>query len=252
MKIGIIGAGNLGKSIIDCLVKNNINPLVSDNTNHIYRGIEILHNNIELAKESNVIILTVKPFAIGNVLKEIDKEIKAKLIISFAAGLPLKHYESKINAKFVRAMTNLAVKNSQGMTVYKIGNKCSSDERLIINKLFSYFGNYLELEDESLIDLTTALSGSGIAYFIKIFETFIKTATENGMNHNQAKKIILETVKGSVSLMDNANIINCIATKGGTTQQGLKEFEKRNLDLIISDVILKTIQKCKIIGAKND
>ena len=98
----------------------------------------------------------------------------------------------------------------------------------------------------------TGISGSGIAYLIKIINVFIESAESFGMDKETAQKIILETVKGALSLIEDSESINCIASKGGTTEEGLKEFEERDLDGILKKVIIKTIDKCKLIGGQNE
>ena len=254
MRIGLIGSGNLGKSIINALTYHNITPLVSDAVKGEYRGITIGTDNIYVIKNSDLIILCVKPQVMEFVLEEIKNDLKEKLTITFAAGLPLEFYESRSNARFVRVMTNMALKYSQGVNIYKLGKNSVARDKEIVEKVINCFGYVLETDDESLIDTVTGVSGSGIAYFIKIIDVFVKSAQKYDLSEDESKKIVYETVKGAVRLMESGepadSIISKIASKGGTTEQGLKEIDERGLSNILESTVKKTIEKCKSLGSK--
>ncbi len=227
MKIGIIGAGNLGKAIIDCMQKNNQELTASSRTPSTYRNIDITANNKKLAEESDIIILTVKPNTMQEVLNEIKTHTKDKLIMTFAAGLKISFYEKRTapQARIVRVMTNLAIKNQKGMSAYTLSKTCTGQDRNTTEKLLSYLGKHTEVEQEDMLDIITGVSGSAIAYFIKIMDIFRESAAKHGIPKKQAKEIIMETVKGSLSLMENTDqnsnqLISSIASKGGTTEQG--------------------------------
>jgi len=253
MKLGIIGAGNLGKAIIDQMMENEIETMAGDINEGAYKGIKIIADNKKVAQNSDVIILAVKPQSMSDVLTEIMDCVSDKLIISFAAGLKIKFFESKLNANIVRAMTNIAIRNRQGVTVYKLGNSCSIEDKGITEEILNYLGKCIEVDDEDLLDIVTGISGSGIAYFIRIIDVFIEFAKSQGMDEKIAKRVIIETVRGALSLMEDNGyttheIISSIASKGGTTEQGLKELEERDLDETLRAVLSKTIEKCKEIS----
>ncbi len=259
MKIGIIGAGNLGKAIIDSMQKNNIPIMATSRTPHTYKNTEITSNNNKLAKESDIIIMAIKPQSMEEALNEIKSHTKNKLIITFAAGLKISFYEKRTapEAKIVRAMTNLAIKNQKGISAYTLSKTCTEQDRNTTEKLLSCLGKHTEIEQEDMLDVITGVSGSGIAYFIKIMDIFQESATKHGLDKKQAKEIIMETVKGSLNLMENTDqsnnqLISHIASKGGTTEQGLKELKERDLEKILNNTIEKTIEKCKTIGDNNE
>ena len=259
MKLGIIGAGHLGKAIIDSMQKNNIPIMAASRTPSTYKNTEITSDNKKLAKESGIIILTVKPDSMQEVLNEIKDNTKNKLIITFAAGLKMSFYEKRTapEAKIVRAMTNLAIKNQKGMSAYTLSNTCTGQDKNTTEKLLSYLGSYTQAEHEDMLDVITGVSGSGIAYFIKIMDIFQESAEKHGIGKTQAKNIIIETVKGALCLMENTDqtssqLLDSIASKGGTTEQGLKELKERDLEDILISTIEKTIEKCRTIGDEHD
>lgn len=256
MKVGIIGAGNIGKAIIDRIAGNDVNILVSGKNEEAYKGIRITADNKKVAQNSDAIILAVKPRSMSGILKQIKGYVNAKLVISVAAGLKIQFFESKLDAKIVRVMTNLAIKNGQGVSVYKLGNSCNLEDKKIVERILGHLGKCIEVNDENLLDVVTGISGSGIAYFIRIIDIFVESAESYGMDKKMAQDIILETVKGALSLMENGGhnhkgMICGIASKGGTTEQGLKELEEKDLDGILRGAITKTIEKCKLMGDKD-
>src|SRR3989344_1759586 len=220
MKIGIIGAGNLGKAIIDGLMAKSVVPGVSSKAEQDYRGIKISSDNRGIAKKSEVIILTVKPSEIDCVLKEIKAECKGKMLISFAAGLRMSYYEKRADAKIVRAMTNIAASENLGFSVYSC-RRCNEADKEKLSYVLGILGKAFETEDESLIDAATSISASGIAYLILILQCFIDCAMKNGFNEKIAKEIVLETATAGARLLkrDTAeNLLESIASKGGTTE----------------------------------
>lgn len=257
--IGIIGAGNLGKALITCMQKNSIHVIASSRTPSIYNNLQITEDNKKLARESDIIILTVKPSTIGNVLEEIKENAKNKLIISFAAGLRLSYYESRLGpgAKIVRSMTNLALINNEGLTAYAFSRSCTHEDKETSITLLKSLGLSLEVQNEDHLDVITGVSGSGIAYIIRIMDIFENAAVARGLSVSDAKTIVRETMKGALSLTEesgskNKDTIGKIASKGGTTEQGLNCLEQNHLEEILASAIEKTIDKCKIMGESHE
>ncbi len=250
MKIGIIGAGNLGKAIIDGLISKNMLFSVSDRFEKSYRGISILDNNKEVAEKSDIIILTVKPSDLDSLLSEIKEATGKKTVISFAAGVKLSYYEKRTDAKLVRAMTNLAVRECSGFIMYKC-SRCNASDKEKIQEIFSMLGVATETKEEALLDASTAMSGSGIAYLVKIFQCFIDNAAKSGFLGDAAKDMVLQTVIGATALLkkDRAqDIISKVASKGGTTEKGLLVMKNSNIEGLLEKVIEMTLLKCRNIG----
>ncbi len=253
MNIGIIGAGNLGKALIDCLLKQDVPVLASSRRNETYNGLAIQSNNKCIVKKSDIVVIAVKPSSVAQVLNEIKNEIHNKLVISFVAGIRLEYYESIAEAKFLRAMTNLGVMYNQGFSAYKIGRYCDQHDNAEINKFFDLLGQHSSVEDEFLLDAATGISGSGIAYILKIIGVFLQSAQEHGFSEDDADKIVLGTIKGAISLIENSNLtieelITLIASTGGTTEQGLNKLSIEGLSDILKNTIRVTVNKSKNIG----
>ena len=256
MKLGIIGAGNLGKAIISALKEENIQIKASSLHPQQYEGISIITDNKSIAKASDIIILAVKPKDIPRVIGEIKEESRNKLVLSFAAGITLEFLESRLNSRIARVMTNLAVKKKKGISVYKTGKSCNHQDKAIIEGILSRLGKCIEVKEEKIIDTATAVSGSGLAYFIEIISIFIASTESYTNNKELSRLLVLETIKGATALIEESpgdykGIITSIASKGGTTEEGLKAMKAKGLSQIIKCVLDKTIDKCRKIGAES-
>lgn len=246
MQIGIIGIGNIGKSLIERL-SDKYKVSASDIEQGECKGVKIVADNAKVAGNSDIILLAVKPQHISNVLDSIREKAKDKLVITFAAGLKLDSYD--IDARLIRVMPTIAMKTRESMSTYMLGSKCTEEDKKAVEEILGHLGKTLQVTDESLLDVITGLSGSGIAYFIRIIDEFIKTGKARGIE--DPKEIVLQTVKGAIALMEKEEsdeLIRTIASEGGTTELGLKELEEKELSKILHGVIDKTIDRCNSIG----
>lgn len=253
MNIGIIGAGSLGKALIDCLLKHDIKVYASSRKSETYKGLDIQANNKGIVNNSDIIVITVKPSSVAEVLDEIKNEIHNKLVISFVAGIRLQYYESMADAKFLRAMTNIGVMHSRGFSAYKAGRYCDRRDNDRIKQFFDLLGQHICVEDELLLDVATGISGSGIAFILKIIGVFLQSSQENGFSKDDADKIVLGTIKGAINLIENSKmtieeLITLIASKGGTTEQGLNKLQIQGISDLLKNTIRSTINKSKEIG----
>lgn len=251
MKVALIGAGNLGAAIIKMFLKNNIDFIAADKFVKEAAGVKVIQDNKEAVNQSEVILLAVKPQFMEEVVKDIKEELKDKCIITVAAGLKIGFYENILeNSRITRVMPNMGLKEGQGVIAYKYNDNCTSDDKAMVEKVLSTLGDLVEVQNEDDLDLITGLSGSGIAYFVKIIDTFIKAGKDSGMDEETSKRVVLGTVKGAAELIHNGccsneDIITSIASKGGTTEQGLQELEEKKMDEILKGTIDRTINKCK-------
>ena len=251
MKVALIGAGNLGAAIIKMFLKNNIDFIAADKFVKEVEDVKVVQDNKEAVEGSDVVLLAVKPQYMEEVITEIKQDLKDKCIITVAAGLKIGFYNAILdNARITRVMPNMGLREGQGVIAYKFDEACTSDDKSSVEKVLATLGDLVEVQDEADLDLITGLSGSGIAYFIKIIDTFIKAGKDSGMDAETSKRVVLGTVKGAVELIHNSSysneeIITSIASKGGTTEQGLQELEEKKMDEILKGTIDRTISKCK-------
>jgi pyrroline-5-carboxylate reductase len=196
-------------------------------------------NNIEAVKEANIIIIAVKPWRVESVINEIKYSLKydKQIIVSIAAGIPFdrlnEFLDKESNLEYgtpsvFRVIPNTAIEVCSSMTFVSSCNASDEQEDLIVN-LFNELGSAMLIE-EQLMTAGTALASSGIAFAMRYIRASTEGGVELGFYPNQAKEIVLKTVKGAVDLLianqsNPETEIDKVTTPGGITIKGLNEME---------------------------
>lgn len=255
MKIGIIGCGHMGSAIAKALIVKKIGEILVSNPIKPYINAKWTTNNCEAVKNAQIVLIAVKPDTVQAVLKEIKPELKPKqILISIAAGIPLKKLQfwSGNHKKIVRVMPNLAVQVFEGISVWK-SSGLGAREKSIVEKLLNSFGANIEVRDENLINIATAIGGGGPAYTAAFLETMSESAKRIGFSTADARKLALQSVYGSVVYiqqtgLDFAEVKKAVQTKGGTTEAGFKVLKKKNWQNILEKALLAGYKRAKEIN----
>ena len=263
-KLGFIGCGKMAGAIIKGIIKSDFikpeNILASksnpDNLEEVSKklGVRITTDNTQVTAFADIIFIGVKPNQVKNVLTEIKPLItQDKLIVSMAAGVKIADIENILQgAKIIRIMPNTPVNVNEGMTGIVIGEKVSGKDLETVNKIFDSIGKSIVVE-ESQIDIVTAISGSGPAFFYKIINDIAHAGEKLGLDYDKALLLSIQTAIGSAKMALNRNIsmeelISNVATKGGCTRVGVDIMEDMKIEKILYDVIEKTAEKAKGLG----
>jgi len=265
-KIGFIGAGNMGEAIIGALIQAGIfsSSMIYasdaskerlDMMKKTY-GINVTDDNIRLFSESNIVILAVKPQQMNQVLSAIasdkDYQIKEhKLIISIAAGIPIKKIEnllysplenhSRENLPIVRVMPNTPALVLAGMSGMSPNSYANPNDIQITHTILKSMGKVLEFKEDDL-DAVTALSGSGPAYVFYLIESMIEAGIKVGLKPDEASVLTIATLEGAVKLIKERNepaqeLRRKVTSPGGTTEASIKVMEKNSVKQSIIDAI---------------
>ncbi|MEP0984757.1 pyrroline-5-carboxylate reductase [Ekhidna sp.] len=237
-KITIIGAGNLGRSIAKGIVQKNVSQ-ASDITltkrdtasldDLLSQGYKVTSSNTEAAAKADVIILCVQPNQLTEVLDELDDVLNEdQLLISVITGISIAQIAGQINKALpiVRAMPNTAIAIGESMTCIS----SSSKEGLAVCKqLFDVLGKTLIIE-EDLMQASTVLGASGIAFFMRYIRAATQGGIQMGFDTDDAQLIAMQTAKGAASLvLENHSHpeveIDKVTTPQGCTIEGLNEME---------------------------
>lgn len=255
-KITILGAGNMGASLLGGLLKNHYSP------NHIWitdtdsKKLEKLQqefqvhttsNNKEAIHNADIILFAVKPQTMKDIAVELSEIIQAQhsLILSVAAGITthqLEQWTGK-NTPIVRAMPNTPALIGCGATALFANSHVSAEQHNLAESILRAVGITVWIEDEKLMDVVTALSGSGPAYFFLVIEALQNAAIELGLPKDIANLLTLQTAYGATrmaleSAHTPAELRKHVTSPGGTTEQGVRTLEENNL----RDILLKTLQ----------
>jgi pyrroline-5-carboxylate reductase len=191
--------------------------------------------------------LAVKPQDFDSVLNEIKNNVEGELIISIAAGISTVDIEKILGkSRVIRVMPNLPVKIGEGMTCLWQGKSARDSDLDFAEELFKHLGQTLRVE-ENLMNVVTAISGSGPGYFYaliqnkpreeweyygrKVFMPHLSaTAKKIGFSHEQAEILASATTAGSIALLQRTGLSPeklriQVTSPGGTTEAGLKELK---------------------------
>ena len=246
--VGIIGHGNMGQAIAE-RIKDKYAVCVFDKDKSKVSGLKnitVTDDVIRLVKQSEVIILAVKPQDFDLLFNEIKPFLEEKFLITIAAGVTTKYIRNRLGDKvrIVRVMPNMPAQIGQGVSVIFKGSIATEDDPnsawYLAHDIFSNLGSVLAVDKEEMIDAATAVSGSGPAFFCHYIkerknavsnrDEFIKMLTDSAVNlgfdRKEAEFLSEKTVDGIIVMLIERNlscvdIIKMVASKGGTTQAGL-------------------------------
>ncbi|MDR1168866.1 MAG: pyrroline-5-carboxylate reductase [Heliobacteriaceae bacterium] len=262
-KIGFIGCGKMAGAIIKGIIaagflpKENIKGAeINCETAQLAQnslGIEVCRDNRALAAESDVVFIAVKPNYTAGVLEEIKDVLAGKLVVSIAAGVSVKKIEGITGeVRVIRVMPNTPALVLEGMSAAAKGTYASDCDMEFVISLLSSIGKAVEV-DEKQMDIVTAISGSGPAFFYKVIEDIARAGEKLGLDYEKALLLAAQTAFGSAKMalgrgeLSLENLIGNVATKGGCTFEGIEVMKAQNSDRLFFDVIEATAQKaCKL------
>lgn len=261
VRIAVLGAGNMGQALVRGLVDKSVYPQYITVYDPDPKKIALLKKdaNIRVAKTSrqavslaDVVILAVKPQILPEVCAEVASGLPAgALVVSIAAGVTIsgieRHFKKSLSV--IRVMPNMPAQVGQGISAYSVGRHATAKHRKIAEAVLAAFGEVVPVP-EKMLDLVTAISGSGPAYFFLLAEKLIESAYELGMKAETAKKLAYHTALGSGRVMaetweDPEDLIAKVASKGGTTEAALKTFKRLGFGKIVQDAVKAAHRRSK-------
>lgn len=264
-KVGFIGCGKMASAIIKGVLSACCKPDVEIKGSevnceiaelaHNRLGIEVLTDNRLLTMDSDVIFLATKPNYVPQVLEEIRDEITPdKLVVSIAAGVSTEKIENILGQRrVIRVMPNTPAFVQEGMSGVCKGAYAAEEDAEFVMKLLSNIGKVIEVE-ESQIDIVTAISGSGPAFFYQVIEDMARAGEKLGLEYEKCLLLATQTALGSAKMVMNRGelsvqtLIDNVATKGGCTFVGIQTMKEESSDKLFYDVIEKTAVKANELG----
>ena len=255
MKIAIIGCGNMGMAFAKSFLQYNL--VKKENLFLIEKSAEraqTLRNEksgvvVETIgadlSHCDLLILAVKPQDFASVSQALATVIlPQQLVLSIMAGIPINTIQARLSHRLIiRAMPNTPAMLGMGITGFSAAKDVSFSQLLKVENLINATGRSVFLEDESMLDAVTALSGSGPAYFYYLVKAMIEAGQRMGFEESMATQLVKQTMLGSFHLINNADqsldeLIKAVASKGGTTEAALREFESGMLAQTLQNGIL--------------
>ncbi|MEW9096347.1 MAG: pyrroline-5-carboxylate reductase [Clostridiaceae bacterium] len=255
--IGIIGCGNMAQAIVEGIVKSKIveteNIMVSDMDEEKLNYMRKKHNikttksNTEVALNSDVIVLAVKPNIYAPVVEEIKDKVKNNVVIvTIAAGISIDFIEKGFgkDIKVVRTMPNTPALVGEGMTALCYNNFNKEEDVNYIVNIFESFGK-VEIINEKLMDVVPAISGSSPAYVYMFIEALADGGVLDGLPRDKAYKMAAQAVLGAAKMVLETGehpgaLKDKVCSPGGTTIEAVYSLEKNNF----RGAVIKAMKKC--------
>jgi pyrroline-5-carboxylate reductase len=256
MKIAFIGAGNMAEALIARLKSHYLIAADIDAKRLNYIGkkyrIRTAECNSAACRFGDVIVLAVKPQQLGEVLGAVQGK---KLIVSIAAGVPLRYLEKKLpGARVVRAMPNNPCMAGAGMTALAKGRRATLRDLQVAERIFKAVGEVMAVP-EKWMDAVTGLSGSGPAFAYLVIEALTSGGIRAGLPKKVAEKLALQTVIGAAETVKMTGIPPrklraMVSSPGGTTIEGLAVIEKYMTSRALSLAVRAAAKKSRLLGRR--
>ena len=266
-KLAVLGAGKLGGILLRAYLKQGlfVSNRVTATMRHADRAaalakqlnVAVTTDNREAVKGADVILLTVKPQTVAEVLKEVAPEIDARtLLVSVAASVPTSYVEQQLAAAsggkgnevaVVRAMPNTPAAVGCGMTAICRGAHATQEHLEIARSMFDAVGRTIVL-DEKHMDAVTGLSASGPAFAYIILESLAEAGVKVGLPRDVATLLAAQTMKGSATVVletgDHPALLkDAVTTPAGCTIDGILELEEGKLRVTLIKAVVKATSR---------
>ena len=264
-KIGFIGVGNMAEAIVLGLIKSGFKAAkitVSDvNAGRLAYfskkyGVAACSENLTTVKNSDIIVLAVKPHQVDEVLSQAGPAFdKKKLLISIAAGTRTKKIEKYLNGSpVVRSMPNTPALVGEGAFAICAGKRSSKKDMADAESLLGTCGIVVRVAEKDM-DAVTAVSGSGPAYLFYAAEIMRNTAEKMGIDKNSARILVNQTLKGASKMLAESQygpeqLRTNVTSKGGTTQAAFDVIMKNKLGGIFEKAMLAAMKRSAELSKK--
>lgn len=269
MRLGFIGAGNMGTAIINGFIQSN--KVLPSNINVIRKNKEALaqmtkdigingyENYNELIANSDILFLAIKPNLFSTIINEIKPYTANKdiTIVSIAAGLTIDNITSMFgyDCPVIRIMPNINAEVSMSATAICNNTLVNQSVLASVISLFDSIGNTYAI-DESQFSIFTAIAGCSPAYVYLFIDSLAKGALKMGMNKKQALDIATTAIIGSCKMFQQSNahpgdLIDRVCSPGGTTIAGLTTLDEYKFTAAVVKAVENSILKDKEINNKD-
>lgn len=261
--IGFIGAGNMARSLAGGLLANGWSAdqlRLADPDPDQRRGAEqalglkTFDDNRAVAAAADVLVLAVKPQVLRTVATDLAATVQRKkpLVVSVAAGIRVADIEHWLggNLALVRVMPNTAALIGSGASGLCANARASAAQRDLAESILRAVGVTAWVEDEGLMDVITAVSGSGPAYFFLAMEALEAAAVRHGLDARTARLLTLETAFGAAKMAleggeEPAQLRRRVTSPGGTTERAVQALESGGIDKLFDQAVAAAIVRAR-------
>lgn len=272
--IAIIGAGNMGSSLISGLIQHGHPAEKIWATDQDEEKLQTLKKTFHVqtttdnqlaVQKANVVILAVKPQTLHTVLVALRKTVQTHkpLIISIVAGVTVDSIQEGLAAPIaiVRTMPNTPALIGCGATALYANSEVNIEQHSLAESILRAVGIAVWVNDEAMMDVVTALSGSGPAYFFLVMEALQQTAEQMGLAAETARLLTLQTALGASRMaMESGKSLEelrkNVTSPGGTTEKAISILEENNLRGLFQKALqgakLRSEELAALLGGKTN
>jgi pyrroline-5-carboxylate reductase len=252
IELTVLGAGNMGRALIGGLLRHGMRPeqIAVGESQESARamlsqelGIAATPDNAAAIRKANLVVLAVKPHHAGSVLLPIAAELQRSRVpvLSVAAGVRIETLQSWCGAgvPVIRAMPNRPALVGAGATGLFAPAEVDSSHRAMAAQIMQSVGEVVWVATEDALDVVTALSGSGPAYFFLLAEAMAQAGADLGLPADTARRLSIATLHGAGLLAqgsdgDLARMRAEVTSKGGTTEAALRILQAAGFNELIA------------------
>lgn len=262
--LAVIGGGRMGEAIISgLLAAGALGPadiVVAEpdpgrrDALSAAHGVRCADSAEKAVVDAGVVVLAVKPQIIDSVLDSLVGHVSSALVISIAAGITCARLESHLSegTAVVRVMPNTPAMIGEGMSVVSGGSEASAEQVEFARELFGLLGHALVI-DERHQDAATAISGSGPAYVAIFIDALARAGVEQGLSRDVAQALAVQTVRGTAELIEASGmhpeqLVDGVASPGGTTIAAIGELERGGLRAAIASAVDAAVRRAAELG----
>lgn len=245
IRLGVIGAGNMGEAILRGYLTSGYAPgeqtAVYDPDTEKCRalerdlGVNVADTLQSLIEHSDLLLVAVKPNVCAHLFSEQFDRFANKAVVSIAAGWGGERLKNALpaTARVLRVMPNTPAMIGEGMIVFESGDSLTAEERAFCESLFGSVGDVISIEPK-LMDAVTAVSGSGPAYVYLFIEALADGGVKSGLPRAVALKLAAQTVKGAAMMVSETGVHpgelkDRVCSPGGTTIEAVAMLEQKGL-----------------------
>ena len=263
--IGFLGAGKMASALAKGFIRAELvtaDQVMASDVHEMARstfsqvvGAPVASANAEVVRFASILILAVKPDQVIGVREEIRPHLAERhLLISIAAGVPLKKMENAVfdGVRFIRVMPNTPALVGASASAYSLGEWARPEDGHLANELLSAVGVAFEVK-EAMLDAVTGVSGSGPAYVYMMIEAMSDGGVAAGLPRDIATRLAAQTLLGSARMVVETGLHpgalkDMVASPGGTTIEGIYELEKAGFRGAVMNAVRAASERARELG----
>jgi len=265
MKMVFIGGGAMGEAMLSALLGKGLSIpesiCVSDISDarrrHLEQkyGVAATSDNRQAVNKGDIVVLAIKPQNLTGVMADLGGQLKpGQLVLSIVAGARINTLCQRLSHKpVVRVMPNTPAQIGEGMSVWTATPEVTETQKEWAGSILSALGKEIYVDEEKYLDMATAISGSGPAYFFFFVESLVESAASIGLSRDVAEELVLQTMLGSGHLLQKsgkppAELRRLVTSPGGTTAAALHQLENGGFSDLVKQAVTAAYNRARELG----